>query len=37
MCFSHRLAVPMLCSALLVVALTGVTRQRGRAFEAEPA
>ena len=33
----HAAAVPVLCSALLVVALAGVTRQRSRASEVEPA
>jgi hypothetical protein len=33
----HAAAVPVLCSALLVVALAGATRQRSRASEVEPA
>ncbi|KXU90856.1 4-hydroxybenzoate transporter [Paraburkholderia monticola] len=33
----HAAAVPVLCSALLVVALAGVTRQRSRAAGVEPA
>ncbi|RZF30817.1 MFS transporter [Paraburkholderia sp. UYCP14C] len=33
----HAAAVPVLCSALLVVALAGATRQPRRASEAEPA
>ncbi|NML30758.1 MFS transporter [Paraburkholderia antibiotica] len=33
----HAAAVPVLCSALLVVALAGATRQRSRAAEVEPA
>ncbi|MBB5410672.1 MULTISPECIES: hypothetical protein [unclassified Paraburkholderia] len=33
----HAAALPVLCSALLVVVLAGATRQPSRAAEAEPA